>query len=112
MTYQFIFTPEIVSSLQSIERSRAEVTLTVLPPALAEQMRFKARVRSTHYSTRSEGNRLTLAEAEQAILGGKARALSLSPRQVRDLLNQWSAQGWLVFSETSRKLRRYRLSAE
>ena len=71
MTYHFIFTSEIVRSLQSIERSRAEVTLTVLPPTLVEHMRLQARVRSTHYSTRIEGNRLTLAEAEQVILDGK-----------------------------------------
>lgn len=35
---------------------------------------MQARVRSTHYSTRIEGNRLTLAEAEQVILDGKTFA--------------------------------------
>lgn len=71
MTYQYTFTPEIVRHLQTIERSRAEVTLTVLPPAIAEGLRLRARVRSTHFSTRIEGNRLTLVEAEQAVLEGK-----------------------------------------
>jgi Fic family protein len=71
MAYRFTFTPEIVRSLQTIERARTEVTLTILPPALVEHLRMQARVRSTHYSTRIEGNRLTLAEAEQVILDGK-----------------------------------------
>ena len=71
MTYRFTFAPEIVRSLQVIERARAEVTLTVLPPAMVEHLRMQARVRTTHYSTRIEGNRLPLAEAEQVILDGK-----------------------------------------
>jgi Fic family protein len=71
MTYKYAFTPEIVRHLQTIERARAEVTLTVLPPAIAEGLRLRARVRSTHFSTRIEGNRLTLVEAEQAVLEGQ-----------------------------------------
>jgi hypothetical protein len=71
MTYTYSFTPEIVRKLQSLEWPRAEVTLTVLPPAIAEGLRLRARVRSTHFSTRIEGNRLTLMEAEQAVLEGK-----------------------------------------
>jgi Fic family protein len=71
MTYTYAFTPEIVRKLQSLEWPRAEVTLTVLPPAIAEGLRLRARVRSTHFSTRIEGNRLTLMEAEQAVLEGK-----------------------------------------
>jgi len=71
MPYQFNFTPEIVRALQSIERARAEVQLTVLPPAVAEGLRLRARVRSTHFSTRIEGNRLTLAEAEEAVTKGR-----------------------------------------
>jgi Fic family protein len=71
MPYQFDFTPEIVRALQSIERARAEVQLTVLPPAVAEGLRLRARVRSTHFSTRIEGNRLTLVEAEQVLVEGR-----------------------------------------
>ena len=71
MTYRFEFTPEIVRALQTIERARAEVQLTVLPPAVAEGLRLRARVRSTHFSTRIEGNRLTLVEAEQVLMEGR-----------------------------------------
>jgi hypothetical protein len=43
-----------------VERVRETVRLTILPPMIAEQLRFQAHVRSTHYSTRIEGNRLKL----------------------------------------------------
>ncbi len=69
--YRFAFTPSIVRYLQSIERARTEIRLTVLPPAIADALRLQARVRSTHFSTRIEGNRLTLIEAEQAMLEGR-----------------------------------------
>ena len=39
-------------------------------------------------------------------------ALGISKRQVRNLLAEWSAGGWLIVSDTARKSRRYRLSAE
>ena len=71
MSYTYTFNPEIVRSLQAIERARAEVRLIILPPALAENLRLRARVRSTHFSTRIEGNRLTLVEAEQAVVEGR-----------------------------------------
>jgi hypothetical protein len=40
-----------------IEAARQAVTMTVLPLPVAERLRQQARVRSTHYSTRIEGNR-------------------------------------------------------
>ena len=51
MTYTYSFTSEIVRKLQFLEWPRAEVTLAVLPPAIAEGLRLRARVRSTHFST-------------------------------------------------------------
>jgi Fic family protein len=48
------------------------VKLTILLPAAVEALRLQARIRSTHFSTRIEGNRLALQEAEQVILDGKA----------------------------------------
>jgi Fic family protein len=111
MPYQFTFTAEIVRSLQIIEQSRAEVNLTVLPPAMAESLRLRARVRSTHFSTRIEGNRLTLVEAEQAVLDGRQ-----FPGRERDTLEvqhyfqaleqveSWVEQGAPINEENIRKL--------
>jgi Fic family protein len=111
MPYQFTFTAEIVRLLQIIEQSRAEVNLTVLPPAMAESLRLRARVRSTHFSTRIEGNRLTLVEAEQAVLDGRQ-----FPGRERDTLEvqhyfqaleqveSWVEQGVPINEENIRKL--------
>ena len=71
MPYRYAFTPEIVQLLQAIERARTEVRLTILPPGVVERLRRRARVRSSHYSTRIEGNRLTLQEAEEVLSEGK-----------------------------------------
>ncbi len=70
MAYLFDLTPEIVKYLQTIEAARTVVGLTRLPIALAEHLRQQARLRSTHFSTRIEGNRLTLAETERVIQEG------------------------------------------
>ncbi len=71
MSYRFTFTPSIVRNLQTIERVRESIRLTILPPVIAEQLRLQAHIRSTHYSTRIEGNQLTLIETEQVIQQGR-----------------------------------------
>jgi len=81
MGYPFSFTPQIIKSLQTIERVRENVRMTVLPPMIAEQLRQQAHIRSTHYSTSIEGNRLTLKETEQVIQQGK-----LFPGRERDVV--------------------------
>jgi Fic family protein len=80
MSYKFELTPSIVRHIQKIERVRERVNLTILPPATAEILRFQAHIRSTHYSTRIEGNRLTLKETEMVVQQGK-----LFPGRERDV---------------------------
>ena len=81
MSYPFIFTPQIVRYLQTIERAHETVRLTALSPLLAEQLRHQADIRSTHFSTWIEGNRLTLKETEKVIQHGR-----LFPGRERDVL--------------------------
>ena len=66
---RFTIPPAIAQSLMRIEAARVAVAKTPLPPAAEEELRRRARLRSTHYSTRIEGNRLTLEEVEQVIAG-------------------------------------------
>jgi len=80
MVFNFSFTSSIVRYLQAIERVRQTIHLTILPPVIAEQLRQQAYIRSTHYSTRIEGNRLTLKETEQVIQQGR-----LFPGRERDV---------------------------
>jgi len=89
MSTRFTFTSAIVRSLMEIEAARETVRLTVLPPQVVERLRQEARVRSTHYSTRIEGNRLTLVEAEQAVLSG--RRFPGRERDVREVQNYYRA---------------------
>jgi Fic family protein len=68
----------------------AVVEHLAIPPAIREELRRRARVRSTHYSTRIEGNRLTLAEAEQVIGGDRVRFHGRE-RDVTEVRNYWNA---------------------
>lgn len=89
MNLRYTFTPAIVRALMEIEAARQAVQLTVLPPAIAEALRQTARLRATHYSTRIEGNRLTLAEAQQAVMEG--RRFPGRERDVREVQNYYRA---------------------
>lgn len=81
MVYKFELTPSVVRYLQTVERVRETVRLTVLPPSVAEVLRLQANIRSTHYSTAIEGNRLTLAETELVVQQGRG-----FPGRERDVL--------------------------
>lgn len=73
-----------------IEASRAVVEHVPLAAAVQSELRRRARIRSTHYSTRIEGNRLTLAEAEQ-VVQGKRLQLHGRERDEREVRNYWNA---------------------
>lgn len=91
------FTPALVRALLAIEAARTAVELTPIPAVLHETLRRQARLRSTHYSTRIEGNRLTLAEAEQ-VLAGETRRFLGRERDVTEVRHYWDAlllaEGW------------------
>jgi Fic family protein len=87
---RFTLTPSIVRSLMRIEAARALVDLTPLQPAAEAELRSRARVRSAHYSTFIEGNRLTLEEARQVIDDERAE-ISGRERDVTEVRNYGSA---------------------
>jgi len=99
-------------SLMEIEAARAVVGQTPLPPAVQSELRRQARVRSTHYSTRIEGNRLTLAEAEKVVEGrrvqlhGRERDAGEVRSYWKALLRveEWAARGDDLTEETIRRL--------
>ena len=51
---------DIARSLMEIEAAKAVVENTPMSPAVEAELRYKARVRSTHYSTRIEGKQADL----------------------------------------------------
>jgi Fic family protein len=87
---RYTLTPTIARALMDIEAARAVVEQTPLPPAAEAELRHRARIRSTHYSTSIEGNRLTLAEAEQVVEGKKAQFHGRE-RDVDEVKNYWNA---------------------
>jgi len=87
---RYVLSPAVVRSLLEVEAARAIVDHTPVPPGTAEELRRQARLRSTHFSTRIEGNRLTLAEAEAVIQGDRARFHGRE-RDVHEVRNYWQA---------------------
>ena len=75
---QYALTATIAKRLMEIEAARAVVENTTLPPAVEAELRHRARVRSTHYSTRIEGNRLKDGWLVMAQASKRARAYELA----------------------------------
>ena len=86
----YTITPTIASALMEIEAARAVVEHTPLSLAAQAELRHRAHIRSTHYSTRIEGNRLTLAEAEQ-VIEGNPFTFHGRERDVGEVRNYWNA---------------------
>ncbi len=87
---RYTLTPAIARCLMAIEATRVVVEHTPLSPSVRDELRRQARLRSTHFSTRIEGNRLTLAEAAQVIEGRKTQFHGRE-RDVREVRNYWNA---------------------
>jgi len=83
-------TPAMARSLMEVGAASAVVEHLVIPPGIREELRRRARVRSTHFSTRIEGNRLTLAEAEEVIVNGRVRFHGRE-RDVTEVRSYWNA---------------------
>jgi Fic family protein len=87
---RYTLTPAMARSLMEIEAVRAVVEQSPLPPAVQSEIRNRARLRSTHYSTRIEGNRLTLAEAER-VLAGRKVPFHGRERDMQEVRSYWKA---------------------
>src|SRR3954449_2430029 len=87
---RYTLTPAMARRLMEVGAARAAVEQIPLPPAVVSEMRNRARLRATHYSTRIEGNRLTLAEAEQ-VVGGRRVRLHGRERDAGEVRSYWRA---------------------
>jgi Fic family protein len=86
----YAITPEIARDLMSIESAKTVIDNTPFPPVIENELRRQARVKSTHYSTQIEGNRLTLKQAEEVIREHNCR-LQGRERDVAEVRNYWKA---------------------
>jgi Fic family protein len=80
----------IARALMDIEATKAVIENTLLSPVMEAQLRNQARIRSTHYSTRIEGNKLTLKEAQDVIEKKKTNFHGRT-RDVQEVRNYWNA---------------------
>lgn len=87
---RWMYNDRIVQALTEIASTSAAVEQHAWSPVVEEEIRFRARLRSTHFSTRIEGNRLTLAETEQVVRGRRVEFAGRK-RDVREVDNYWHA---------------------
>ncbi len=87
---KYIITPKTARYLMDIEKIKQAMETMSIPPAAAAQMKYNAMIKATHYSTRIEGNRLTLKEAEQVIKKNKVM-FHARERDVKEVKNYWNA---------------------
>jgi len=73
-----------------IEAAKTIVEHTLLSPVIEAELRHKARLKSTHYSTSIEGNKLTLKEAKEVIEKRKTHFHGRE-RDVNEFRNYWDA---------------------
>ncbi|KAF0108293.1 MAG: hypothetical protein FD146_867 [Anaerolineaceae bacterium] len=86
----YTLTSRLARWLMDIEAARAVVEQNPLPPAVEAELRQRIRIRATHYSTRIEGNRLTIEQAAQVITEQEAK-IQGRERDVREVRNYWNA---------------------
>lgn len=87
---KYTITSTIATSLMEIEAVRTVIENTPLPLVVEAELRHKSRIKSTHYSTRIEGNRLTLKEAK-AVIEKKKTHFHGRERDVKEVNNYWDA---------------------
>lgn len=93
---EFNYTDEIISLLSKIEYYRGIVNATTLPLHVSKNMRYRARLKSTHYSTCIEGNPLSIAQVEEVI---KRREGETESRQAQEVRNYFLALNFLSKSK-------------
>ncbi len=86
----YTITNRMTRCLMAIEAAKTAVEHTTLTPAVENELRRRARLRSTHFSTRIEGNRLTLSEVED-VIRNKRTDFPGRERDVAEVSNYWKA---------------------
>jgi len=95
MTYKprLDFTNEIVMLLSRIEYNRGLITSKTLPLHISEQLKQRAKIKSTHYSTYIEGNQLTLQQVEEVVVN--KRSDKSDSYHIQEVRNYWRALSFL-----------------
>ena len=103
MDYKPIFqvTSSIIKNLGKIEAAKEIVEMLVIPIALEESFRKEASTKATHYSTKIEGNRLTLKQTKELLMGKDIVAREIDKREV---MNYYNCLEWIGKVSTPKDL--------
>lgn len=80
----FRITPAVAKALMTIEASREAIAALPIDVAMLASLRETARLRTTHYSTQIEGNRLTEVEVRAVVGGAHVPGRERDEREVRN----------------------------
>jgi len=86
---KYRITPSIAMNLLKIQEIKTKAESFSIPPSIISKMRNTMRINATHYSTRIEGNRLTIEEARDVIKSHKT--YYGRKRDVKEVRNYWDA---------------------
>lgn len=87
---KYSITASITKALMEIQTAKTIVENTPLSPTVEAKLRYEARLRSTHFSTKIEGNQLTLKQAKD-IIENKTKSIQQRQRDVNEVRNYWDA---------------------
>jgi len=92
MSYKprFQYNNELIKLLLYLEYCRGVVDSVVLPVNVSENLRHKARIKATHYSTAIEGNTLTLDQVKEVV-----RKKTYKNETEQEVRNYWNALNFL-----------------
>jgi Fic family protein len=93
-------TSKMIKSLASIEKAKEVVDGLHMPFDLEIKFRKEAFVKSTHYSTKIEGNALTMAQTKKLLEGGDVIARE---RDKREVLNYYDCLEFISKSAKTKK---------
>ena len=85
---KFKYTDNIVIDLMHIEKYKSIVESSVIPPFIAKNLREESKLKSTHFSTRIEGNPLNIQQVTEVISRDNNNSRHRSEIEVR---NYWDA---------------------
>lgn len=87
---KYTLTNSIVNRLTEIEAIRTIIEGAQISPIKIAELSRQSKIRATHYSTRIEGNRLTLDETED-VISGRRRVFLGRERDIAEVRNYWEA---------------------
>ena len=97
---KYIITPKIASELIKIESLAQDIRHLPITPKVLEHLRQTARLESIHYSTKIEGNRLTLDQVAEVLSSKKIPGRERDEKEVNGYFQALNAvKDWVARQE-------------